>query len=369
MKRILLVALITVLVLASSGCSAVIENAPKDMKEETLDYNFANPITKELGENISIAVDPRVESAYLVFEMISSDTGFSQFEGSDYMEKQINHFEKFKDHEVFNIARRMALEGFQYDAIPSALYLFNDDLTLKEGLIVDDSLLERAGGMEELESFMVALYDFRKVSDYDTYFLSNSPLYQEYLERAENYINTSSMFEVFSNFYGNVSGEIRITITPECNHGYGCSNKYKDRVELLPTLTVSNYYKDYIGFLLHEFSHPYVNPETNKRSEAVINTEKLFSKISGQMSSKAYNSWEIALNEHIVRANTIYMMGQIYGDNATKTYIEREKKDGFIYIESIYKSIRYYEENRDIYKDFSQYFDTLVSDIERIDNK
>lgn len=367
MKRSILVIMIFICAFLSFGCSAVIENAQNDLKEETLSHEFAKPMVKELGENLSIAVDPKIESAYLVFEMISLDTGFSQYEGSTYMDDQVKHFEEFRDHEVFNIARRMAMDGFKYDAIASSLHLFKDDITLKEGIVPDENVLARAGGIENIEEFLVALYDFRKESDYDAYFELNDTFYQEYMDRAENYLSSSSFYDVFSNYYGNLSGDIRITITPECGHGYGCSNKYENRIDLMPTIPVSNYDKDFIGVLIHELSHPFVNHETARRADIVENTEELYAPISGPMSSKLYSNWEISLNEHIVRANTIYMMGQIFGDKSTKSYLKRDENDGFIYIEPIYESIKYYETNRETYKTFSEYYDVLMSDIEKIE--
>lgn len=385
MKRRLVLAVIVVTAFFSSGCAQKIEASDnsqeiviestqeevvvedKDTTDNGDEYIFEKPITENLGEGLVLAIDPKIESAYLVFEMVAYDTGFSQYGDSAYMLNQVNHFREFKNHEVFEIARRMGKNGFQYDAIPSALHFYDDDSKLREGIVLDEQILQRAGGIEEIDAFVNALVDFRKVSDYDSYFKSNNSFYENAMVVAKHNIEKSGLYDEFLKHYGYQKGSIRITITPDTMGGYGCSNTYDDHTDMMPTLAVISDEKRYAKFLLHEFSHPYVNPQTEVREDVVKKTENLFTPIKDQMARQAYNMWEVCLNEHIVRANTIYMMSSLYGGDIAEQLIQEEIKKGFVYIEPIYESIKNYENNRDKYKDFTIYFDTLMSDIEKIE--
>lgn len=362
MKRLLTVIMIIVMMIL--GCVPISDNKQDD--NEYVEFEYAKPLVKNLGDKVSVEIDPKIESAYMVIEMIATETGFSQFEDSTYMNDQIQYFSEYKDHEVFNIARKMVKSGFNYGSIASSMHMFDDENNLKSDIIADSKIIEQVGGIDRIEEFAKALYDFRKYSDYDSYFKSNNIVYEEYLSRAEQYLVSSRFYEVFSSYYGDMDCDIRIVITPDCTHGYGCFNRYEDRMELLPTISVGAFDKDFIGMLLHELSHPYVNTETAKREAEVSGTKDLFVPISGPMSSKKYSNWEISLNEHIVRANTIYMMGQIYGDQSTNFFLKREDEDGFKYINPIYDSIMRYQENRYQYKKFSQYFNVLMDDVEKI---
>lgn len=385
MKRRILALIVISVTLLTSGCMQKAENTTPSIETDTDssleiaassveestgsadDYIFEKPIIENIGDGFELAIDPKIESAYMVFEMVSDDTGFSQYKDSAYMRNQIEHFKKFKDHEVFEIARKMANDKFTYDAIPSALHFFDDDSKLREGIILDEQILYRAGGMENIEALGNALVDFRRISDYDSYFKSNYGFYERSLIIAKSHINNSGLYDEFLDHYGYEAGNIRVTITPDSMGGYGCSNEYSDHIDLMPTLTTIDDEKAYAKFLLHEFSHPYVNPETDVRMDLVYEKEELYEPIKKIMTDQAYNQWYISLNEHIVRANTIYMMTEIYGEDIEKELIEKEKDRGFVYIEQIYDSIKKYESNRDKYLDFSQYFDTLMSDVEKID--
>lgn len=352
MKKII----ILVLVLCLTGCMANEESGHEEkvIPDET--------IKLEVSDNIKLVVDPRIELTYMVFHALADETGFDQYGHSSYMDDQLAAFPD-QDHEIYDMVRSMYKNSFSYDAIPGLIHHFNHDTTLKEGVIIDQVIFTRAGGMDQAKKFIKALDDYRKDIAYDDYFYANKDFYMASLEKAEKFIIDSDMEAKYLDFYGQSLGQVLVTVTPENNHGYGCKLNFEDEMVLMPTLSVLEREPDYIAFLLHEISHSYVNPETHSRPDQVKALDGLLEPIKDAMARQAYSSWEYCLNEHIVRANVIEIMTAIYGSNVTGRLIAIEKNKAFIYIDNVMTSLEAYQSSRETYKTFDMYMDNLLDNL------
>jgi len=96
--------------------------------------------------------------------------------------------------------------------------------------------------------------------------------------------------------------------------------------------------------LRHEFMHLFVNSITEKYKELVSKYAYLFSDIEEQMMQLAYGTWEIALNEHIIRATEALLM-TLY-DKASEekviSYLKNQERVGFKYIWIFYEALKEY---------------------------
>jgi len=78
------------------------------------------------------------------------------------------------------------------------------------------------------------------------------------------------------------------------------------------------------------------------------------------MRSQAYATWEICVNEHIVRAVTTRLAYLYLGQNAGDAALANEKGRGFYYIEALCESLEDYESNRDTYPTFESFYPQLI---------
>lgn len=331
------------------------------------DFEWAMPFEKKISDNVTVMIDPKIEAAYLVLEMLYPETGYTQTYGADSMEKQKEAFSDFRDHEVFEITLKMFNRGFNYDAVASVLHYYDDTLKLKENIIPDEHIINRAGGYDQIDAYLEALYDFRKVSDFDASFRKNEDAYKLLLDQAYDHIINTNMETIYIDYFGQSLGEVKVFLSPDSNHGYGCRNVYEDRMTLMPTLSVSSNEKGFIKFLLHEIGHSYVNPQNELRKEAVNELAYLIQPIKKPMAQQAYENWETILNEHIVRATVIDMMESIYGKDIVEELIVKEKEKRFDYIEEILDSLDQYKMNREKYRTLNLYFDQLLEDLRAIE--
>lgn len=366
MKRILVIVIALLLI----GCTS------NDLKKKDVDqvekksvtyekeFELTTSFEKKLSEHISLKIDPKIESTYLIAQMISDETGYGvYFTEEEYVTDQIERFSEYKDHEVFSILKKMINQGFSYDAISGVLHYYDDDLELLDKVLLDEEIMERAGGKEQVREFLDALYDFRKVSKYDEYFVQNKPYYEGLLKRAKKHIEESNMEQIYLEYYGESLGDVVIVITPVCPMGFGNRIEFENKKVLMPTLNVSLHEEKYISFLLHEISHSYVNPQTDLRLEEVNSLKALFEPIKSSMGRQAYNNWEVCLNEHIVRANVILMIEDLYGEFAIEKKADYIENRDFIYLDNVLSSLEEYLENREEYPTFYRYYDTIIDNL------
>lgn len=363
MKKILVILMTLLLISCSSDTN------PKDEKIISNEpFELATAFEKVVSDTITLKVDPKIESTYLIAHMLSEETGYEVYFDEDeykYVSNQVERFKAYKDHEVFTILENMISNGFAYDAISGVLHYYDDNLELREGIILDENIMQRAGGQAQVEEYLSALCDFRKVSRYDDYFSENEEYYETLLNRAEEHIENSNMEEVYLDYYGESLGPLVVVVTPITPMGFGNRIELENEKILMPTLRVSSNEEKYISFLLHEISHSYVNPQTSLQLEKVNTLAELFEPIKSSMTKQSYPTWEISLNEHIVRANVIMMIEEIYGTPAREDRIAYEMERDFIYLNNVLASLEDYTDSREKYPVFHMYHDSILNNLRK----
>lgn len=363
MKKILVILMSFLLISCSSDTKPIDEKITSNEP-----FELATAIEKVVSDTITLKVDPKIESTYLIAHMLSEETGYEVYFDEDedeyeYVSDQVEKFSAYKNHEVFSILENMISNGFAYDAISGVLHYYDDKLELREDIKIDENIMRRVGGQAQVEEYLSALYDFRNVSRYDDYFLENEEYYETLLNRAKEHIENSNMAEVYLDYYGESLGPLVVVVTPVTPMGYGNRIELENEKILMPTLRVSSDEEKYISFLLHEISHSYVNPETEKRLEKVNTMEELYEPIESAMRKQSYPTWEISLNEHIVRANVIMMIEEIYGTPARENRMAYEMERDFIYLTNVLDSLDYYTDAREKYPVFRMYHDSILNNL------
>lgn len=362
MKKVLIIIMFLILV----GCTnAETNNSSEDttaVQEESIE--FTRSMEVGVSDSITIKIDPKIELTYLIIHLLSEETGYNVYQNENsYTSKYVDKFSEHKDHEVFAILKNMISQGFTYDAIPGVLHYYNDDLELIENITMDENLLERAGGKEQIETFIDALADFRRVSNYDEFFAEKEDYLELLINRAKKHVISANVESIIADYYGEHLGDIVITITPESALNFGNRIFIGEQQVLMPTISVSLDEESYISLLLHEISHSYVNPQTSLKLDEVNNLEVLFDAIEESMKAQAYGSWETCLNEHIVRANVILMLEDLYGELAREKRIAYEERLDFIYLDNILGSMDDYAKSRDEYPKFHMYYDVILENL------
>ncbi len=356
MKR--LVVFMVVIILLVTGCTSPSSIPDIKLDDSRFDgYEPEKSLYYNLDSGIRFRVSPMVEATYLAVEMAKNSNDFTNYQSNTpYIEAGKERFKDFEDHEFIRMLSSMMIRGYTYDAIPSSIYHFNENFTLRDDIEINEFTMKRSSGQDNLEKLMVYLKAFRMDSDFDSYFRENKEQYIKMMDKGHYMVNSYNVEETIEDFYGKPIQNSTITVTPHAKNAYGVSIDLKTgSLEVLPTLGVYDDYEIFINVLVHEISHTYVNPLTAQQGEILDETEVLYEPIKKEMSNQAYTTWETTVNEHIVRANTAIMIKDILGETAYKNSLSKDRERGFKYIDEVVESASYYIENRDEYPTFEDY--------------
>ena len=121
-----------------------------------------------------------------------------------------------------------------------------------------------------------------------------------------------------------------------------------------------------VNTLFHEFSHPFINPLTDKYKNNIYAEEysgawEYLKKNKLPDFGSGYGDWDECINEHFVRAMATYLMLKCNLKELADKWLEYDLSLGYKYIPAILELYKYYEDNRVKYKTFEDFYPTLLN--------
>lgn len=361
------------LLLTASVASKPIDSTPKP-NDETF--------------NIKAKIDRRVE----LFTIVARLAGFEEYSTNSikkYSDSIDKHFGKHKNHPAILFAKKLRKDHtLSYDAVMTMAVHLSQPPELEPRIpfkiaFTDGGLDGRWGSIEKAEEFVKLLRQFHKDSDFESFFKSQRNFYSIVEQRFQKVVDKVD-FDWYQKFYGEMpDGNFYVYILLDSRGNYGpevaFSKSKKDIYAMLTTTRADDeglpvYGERHLATLIHEFSHPFVNPMffANKDKFRVAG-EKIYAKVRKRLRTVGYGNWESAVIESLVNAAVIrYMLDHetdpevIY--NQTILQINR----GFIWMDELVPLLGAYENNRNSYPTFNSllpltvgYFEDLSKRIER----
>ncbi|MDI9412058.1 MAG: DUF4932 domain-containing protein [Bacillota bacterium] len=329
-------------------------------------------------EGIKTVVDPRVELLSII--QLFSDYGkkhrpLTEF-NSSYVQRIKDYFSPFQEHKAISIYSQLISTGFNFshpmDFILDVEFdLESNSLSLIKS--VGESTVKSAGGLHQLELLTHFLTDFANQTIFSHFFTTNESFYKAIVEEVKEDLLGMNITKAFEEYYGVQYQRFYLVLNPLCDPGgYGI---WKQCINgKLAAYSITGPVREEDGLLYfvnepeglcifnwHEFGHSMVNPLTTRYLQEINVFEKLFAPSEKQMKSQAYGSWEICLNEHIVRAVVIRLITRELGEKRAQELLEYEKSIGFYLLEPLIEWLKTYEKNRSIYMNFAEYYPSILS--------
>ena len=336
-------------------------------------------VKKEVN-GITVTVDKRTMLLGIImhisnYPILWKDS--QQFEDSEnkYLINEMkNKFNKFKDEDVIKLFDELTADGdFSFDA-PLALFLQLDD-NYKTDKLDDYVFKDRLNGNNKVFTFIDKLQDFVNKIDFDTFYNEHSSDFQKYVNSMAKAFELYDVGSFFDNYYRmeNHKG-FNVNLIPFITrNAFSCDteNEIYSCISVSPNATKDNLYnlngaeKYFLTLPIHEFSHGYVNPLTDKY-KLVTEETHLFDDIKEEMAKQAYPTDIEILNEHLVRAITARSILYMHQDQEWyEREIDNQNQMGFIYIENILEKLEEYENNRQQYKSFESFYPKIVNSLKK----
>ncbi|MBV1816516.1 DUF4932 domain-containing protein [Anaerosalibacter bizertensis] len=346
-------------------------------KEISSINNYKESLKKPITitkNSLNIMIDPRIELLSIVQYLSNYDEEYDLMTKYDfeYRGRVDEYFTPFKEHKAVKLFDRLSDKGFLYHIPPETMLYMTNKFKLREDIDMSEYLIENK---KELEEFYESLYDFFRDTKFNDFYDENEEYYFSLVENVSHTIDgEDDIIKELEEYYGIKQKSynlILVSLYTEVGFGIRLGTVADEGYEIYSVIgpTVSN---NNVGFgsktnfnsiQIHEFSHSFINPLTEKYWNEAKKYSKLYIPVKDTMEKEAYGDWESCLNEHIIRAITArfnYKKDKSLGDNT----IEWEKENGFIYIDKLLEKLDEYDNNRDIYPTFESFYPELLKSLD-----
>lgn len=336
-------------------------------------------------ERVSVYVDENLEFLLSVLLAADYDTLLLQRFGfqmlrvpQDAYARQIRaFFAPHRRHPVFALLREMPEKGFFFNRPVELMLSLEDAGCFRVLHPLSELCVSYSGGLEQIRRFLFELGQLYESSGYRMFFEGHADRYTDFLEQVRQQAEQFQIDRRLEQMYGHAfdAGAIVVTSLLCGNYGIRFSDPKTGSLDAYAVFADSKISEnpeenEFSGgalslyMLFHEFSHPYINPLTEKYRELAGRYVDAYEKLKAYKlpgAQSGYGDWEECINEHFVRAMAIHLLRGCGFGAWAQSYYEQHMRQGYRYLPLILEAYRRYEANRDRYPDFEAFYPELLT--------
>lgn len=340
----------------------------------TNDFRLPEPVILE-HNRITVGVFPQVELISIVQSISKYPQTFPFLmarDSSEYRMDAARHFGPYSDHPAMRMLDRLSLQpGMLNFSAPSNIMLLADEsLCLRSDIETDEFVIRRAGGPDSLIVFLELLRDFAVKSSFTEFFSEHREFYLSLAEETVSSMGPVNYIAELEDFYGSSQRSYNIALVSLYGPvGFGNSLLHSDRKREIYNTMGPRSVKDgrpffgdeeYLRHMIrHEFSHPYINPLTEKYRDLIRDFAAGYELIPEVARKNVCGDWQECINEFVIRAITTCLAYYDSEEAGNKAYA-REKSRGVNCLDELLKNIRLYESERDTFPTFDSFYPTIL---------
>lgn len=324
------------------------------------------------GKGGHVVVDPRIELMSVVHLLGGY---FLLGEANTRYKTSANrYFAPYRDHPVVGMGKSLAKETLSFDAVPDLMLRLSepDALAWRQNL----PFVNPRGipDVSQRQTFLSALRDFARVSRFRAFFDEHRPLYRQITQVISPMVVPN--VEALEAYTGSTLGHWQVIAGLLLNDG-GFGPRLTRKDDSLETYAVIGPAWNSVGepdfrdndrlqdLVVHEFAHSLINPLAEQHPDVVAQYADRFEPMRTAMKKVGdYNTWQIVVDEHVVRAVTARIAALRFGEPAGAKAVEREVYRGFTYVPALVEKLRVYEADRKHWPTLGTYYTKLLSAFE-----
>lgn len=275
--------------------------------------------------------------------------------------------ERFKTHSAVRLNADPKMLGFSFGDRSQLLLRLSPLPELSERLTVQYSLVDRAGGADNLRLWLNALRDFSSAARFSKLFAEEGKLLEPEVasfrakEEAQDYLGTLEAYAGLP-----LLGTYSIKLSPFQAPG-GVANVVAERED--GTMEISSVIGPEIkesgidfwsqrvpGTLWHESAHGVLDGLGDLYAERIARSAGAHASIGWN----CYGTWNQCVKEHVVRSVMIRLMAREISEEAAEEQIRFEKEEHYPYLRAILEKLKIYEKERARYPTFADYYPRLL---------
>lgn len=291
--------------------------------------------------------------------------GLMTDERNEYTLAIKSFLDKYSDHQVYQYVNSMIPNGFTFSRpVEIALSLGNSRDFTKQ-FTPSDLCIKYCGGITKINKLISLLKEFARESKYFDFFKTAKTYYNPYIDKANKVIQAYPFINLLENEYGKEQNSYNYVISSLMlgNYGICFTNPSTLKTDMFSVFTTDNFSLS-PAVLLHEYSHPFINPLTDKYfniAKKYQNAYEILKPYKLPDFQSGYGDWKECINEHLVRAMVIHLLKKCQLREMSNQFLTYELNNGYKYIPYILEKYDNYDKNRDVYNDFDQFYPDLLS--------
>ncbi len=270
----------------------------------------------------------------------------------DYKREVEKFFKPFKNHRAIILLQDLTKSlNFSYDAPITLAWQLKKDYSF--GRLKGYPFEDRLDSSDKVFEFLIELKNFAIDSNFENFYNSHKPTYQKWLDDVRKNVD-ESVPDYLNHFYKEDLNRVYyINLMPlqtHANYGVELNNKsicnlgikYDDE-------NLTDYYfiwgtiEGSSALIQHEFSHPLINPLTDKYVD-INKLTPLPLTVKNLLRKQAYSEGVCYINEQVIRASTIIYCQEMFRDKTNlEDMINEEEAHGFIHTKQILKALKKYQ--------------------------
>lgn len=322
---------------------------------------------------IEVRIDRRFELMCIVFRLAD----FSEYRMgnvADYNAAVDAYFGPFKEHAAVKMARGLR-QRVAYDAIPNLAVRVTDAISFKPLRPLADPAthLDSRWDPKVAAEFLKTMVSFATDTKAGQFFGSQEPLYRATLDSCRQNLLSHLDQGWFERTFGKRDRDTFTLcvamLNGPGNYGASVPNDHggEDLFALIgtgetPTGKYPSFGQEYLGTLVHEFLHSFVNPWVDRHMRDLAAAgEALNAPVMEQMKRLAYGTASTALRESMVRAFTIRYFRDLGKENEARSQEVEQDKRGFYWVKDLAELLGDYTRNRAEYPSLEVFTPKLVA--------
>ena len=328
---------------------------------------------------VEVRVDPRIELASVVFHLSGERLGWTDGNlRSEYRTRALETFAPYRKHPAVKAAA--ALRAGYSDPAEAILH-FGNPPDLAERAPIPADAMRALGGEEAVRAWIEGLRAFARDTSFMAWFASERVSHEAMAEEVWALLAPLRVGDALADYYGGPTLRTRLILAPLVYRqiGFGPQVVLPDGVieaisvqgpkgvrDGMPYFVERGTEAAFVGVLLHEFGHSVVNPSTARVPEHVAALAPLYDPIRKEMRKAAYGTWQIALNEHLVRASTIRIAALRFPPEMAAGVARSQRAEGFAYLDILVRGLQEdYEARRAEVRTWTEALPALLERLER----
>ena len=323
-------------------------------------------------KKINVYINPYLEYMNSILLTSRYNEITESYIGYGLMTKEVNEYttrikqflEKYRNDSIYQYIESLIPNGFTFSRPVELMLSLGKNIDFSMQYTPSEMCIEYCGGISKIKELLNLLKEYEEQIGFFAFFEETKNYYNPIIEQASEVVNKYPYISILEDEYGKEQNSYNYILSSLMKGNYGISFGKKGKTKLdIFSVFATDSFSISEAILFHEFSHPFINPLTEKYMDLVTkyqSSHELLKKYKLPGFKSGYGDWYECVNEHLVRAMVIHLLQKCNLQDIATEKLDYELCTGYKYIPLILEKYKYYDNHRDIYPDFETFYPILL---------